>query len=131
LERSATTYVLPELRDVTRVWTFTLPNSVTRLCGIASVKPRSSSAEGLSWTVRASTFNGVLLRQGSSRALGHARSGSILPKARRPPALSIGGATGVRQRARIRKGPDGPVRRRADQGGGPPAPGERTGPRVG
>src|SRR4029453_940547 len=105
LERSATTYVLPELRDVTRVWTFTLPNSVTRLCGIAWVKPRSSSAEGLSWTVRASTFNGVLLRQGSSRALGHARSDSILPKARRP-------------KARI----DGPA---------PPAPGNAPGTRQG
>src|SRR4030095_3441023 len=69
LERSATTYVLPELRDVTLVWTFTLPNPVTRHCGIASAKLRSSSADGLSWTVRASTFNGLLLRQGSSRAL--------------------------------------------------------------
>jgi len=55
--------VLPELREVTLVWTFTLPNSVIRHCGIASVKPRSSSADGLSWTVRASTFNGWLLRQ--------------------------------------------------------------------
>src|SRR5215208_5646797 len=63
LERSATTYVLSELRDVIRVWTFTLPNSVTRHCGIASVKRRSSSEDGLSWIVRASTFNGVLLRQ--------------------------------------------------------------------
>src|SRR6185436_21083530 len=68
LERSPTTYVLPELREVTRVWTFTLPNSVIRHCAIASVKPRSSSADGLSWTVRASTFNGWLLRQESSRA---------------------------------------------------------------
>jgi hypothetical protein len=36
-ERSATTYVLPALREVTRVWTLTLPNSVIRHVGIRSV----------------------------------------------------------------------------------------------
>ena len=37
-----------ELREVTRVWTFTLPNSVVRAVGIASVNARSSSGDGLS-----------------------------------------------------------------------------------
>jgi hypothetical protein len=47
----------PELLDVTRVCTLTLPNSVIRLVGIASVNARSSSAEGLSWTFFARTSN--------------------------------------------------------------------------
>src|SRR4030095_14468876 len=92
LERSATTYVLPELRDVTLVWTFTLPNPVTRHCGIASAKLRSSSADGLSWTVRASTFNGLLLRQGSSRAL--ARSERPYPTQRARPHRRCAGRRG-------------------------------------
>ena len=47
-DRSATTYVLPAERDVTRVFTFTLSYSVTRHWGISSVNRRSSSEEGLS-----------------------------------------------------------------------------------
>ena len=54
---SVTTNVLPEERDVTRVCTFRLPNSVIRHCGISSVKLRSSSGEGFWCTVRASTSN--------------------------------------------------------------------------
>src|SRR6266542_3302086 len=46
---SVTTKVEPELRDVTRVWTLTLPNSVTLAVGISSVNARSSSGDGLSW----------------------------------------------------------------------------------
>src|SRR3954453_12442084 len=41
--------VLPEERDVTLVWTFTLPKPVIRVCGISSVNARRSSGEGLSW----------------------------------------------------------------------------------
>src|SRR6266567_546525 len=52
---SVTTKVLPALRDVTRVWTFGLSNSVIRQFGISSVKARSSSALGLSWILLAST----------------------------------------------------------------------------
>src|SRR6266511_2495641 len=55
---SVTTNVLPAEREVTRVCTFTLPNSVIRQWGIPSVKLRSSSGEGFWWTVRASTSNG-------------------------------------------------------------------------
>src|SRR3972149_11046260 len=54
-ERSATTYVLPAERETTRVCTLTLSYSVTRHCGISSVKRRRSSAEGLSCTTLAST----------------------------------------------------------------------------
>ena len=43
---SVTTNVLPAEREVTRVCTFTLPNSVIRHSGISSVKLRSSSGEG-------------------------------------------------------------------------------------
>jgi hypothetical protein len=44
---SVTTEVLPALRETTRVWTFTFPNSVMRHCGICSVNARSSSGVGL------------------------------------------------------------------------------------
>jgi hypothetical protein len=50
LEGAPTTCVLATLLDVTRVWTFTLPNSVRRACGMASVNARSSSGVGLTWT---------------------------------------------------------------------------------
>ena len=50
LEGPPTTCVLAALREVTRVWTFTLPNSVRRACGMASVNARSSSGVGLTWT---------------------------------------------------------------------------------
>jgi hypothetical protein len=50
-ESSVTTYVLPELRETTLVWTFTLSNSVIRACGIRSVKARSSSGDGLRWVM--------------------------------------------------------------------------------
>src|SRR5437867_7588369 len=52
---SVTTNVLPALREVTRVWTLTLSNSVIRQFGICSVNARSSSALGLSWIFLAST----------------------------------------------------------------------------
>jgi hypothetical protein len=47
---SETMNVLPALREVTRVWTLTLPNAVVRAFGISSVKPRISSGVGLSKT---------------------------------------------------------------------------------
>ena len=52
---SVTTNVLPALREVTRVWTFGLSNSVIRVLGISSVNFLSSAAEGLSWIFFAST----------------------------------------------------------------------------
>src|SRR6266540_7002717 len=52
---SVTMYVLPALREVTRVCTFTLSNSVMRQLGISSVNALSSSGDGLSWTCFAST----------------------------------------------------------------------------
>src|SRR5436309_12082054 len=52
---SVTTNVLPAEREVTRVWTCTLSNSVSRVFGIFSVNARSSSALGLSWIFFAST----------------------------------------------------------------------------
>jgi len=45
---SVTMKVETELRDVTRVWTFGLSNSLTSHVGISSVNARSSSAVGLS-----------------------------------------------------------------------------------
>src|SRR2546421_8596497 len=48
LGSSVTMKVEAELRDVTRVCTFTLPNSVMRAVGISSVNFLSSSGEGLS-----------------------------------------------------------------------------------
>ena len=49
LEGPPTTCVLAALREVTCVWTFMLPNSVRRACGMASVNARSSSGVGLTW----------------------------------------------------------------------------------
>ena len=49
LDGPPTTWVLAALREVTLVWTFMLPNSVRRACGMASVNVRSSSGVGLRW----------------------------------------------------------------------------------
>ena len=52
---SVTTNVLPAEREVTRVCTFGLSNSVRRAFGICSANARSSWAVGLSWILFAST----------------------------------------------------------------------------
>src|SRR5213592_3586925 len=73
LGSSVTMNVDPALREVTRVWTLTLPNSLVRQVGISSVKAINSSGEGLSWIVLAR-----MSRVSSSRGLGEA-SDSIGP----------------------------------------------------
>src|SRR5437588_8691283 len=78
---SVTTKVLPALRDVTRVCTFGLSNSVIRVFGIASVKVLSSAAEGLSWIFFASTVTlpPLLVVSGNAKTA-HGRAGAeILP----------------------------------------------------
>src|SRR6266545_4195715 len=98
---SVTTNVLPAEREVTRVCTFTLPNSVIRHWGIPSVKLRSSSGEGFWWTVRASTSNGYSFDH--STIVGPGRSlvadeGLDSTRGPRPP--------GCRERATRRAGTD-------------------------
>src|SRR3990172_87686 len=126
LERSARTKVLPALRETTFVCTFTLPNSVTRACGISSVKRRSSSGEGLSWMVRACTFTGVSLvvRDRSAPVRGPSEPDYPTQRARpkdptgaygslrgpadrgdRPRALGRGAGRGRGHRRRRRRGP--------------------------
>src|SRR2546428_7588977 len=86
---SVTTKVLPALRDTTRVWTFTLSNSVTRQFGISSVSFLSSSALGLSWIFFASmdtAFTPYLEARGGSNEQGEK---AILPE--RPEANRAGG----------------------------------------
>src|SRR5918996_2826500 len=81
---SETTYVLPPLRETARVWTFTLPNSVTRAFGISSVNARSSSGEGLSKTRLACTA--VLSGQEGDRFY---RSGQGPIRTKRPDLRSL------------------------------------------
>src|SRR5438067_6435820 len=58
--------VLPELRDVTRVWTLTLPNSVMRQPAISSVNALSSSGDGLSYVFLAPVGTSALLERSAS-----------------------------------------------------------------
>src|SRR5947207_7535663 len=58
--------VMPELRDVTRVWTLTLPNSVMRQPGISSVNALSSSGDGLSYVFLAPVGTSALLERSAS-----------------------------------------------------------------
>src|SRR5918999_5061330 len=81
---SETTYVLPALRETARVWTFTLPNSVTRAFGISSVNARSSSGEGLSKTRLACTA--VLSGRAGDRFY---RSGQVPIRTKRPDLRSL------------------------------------------
>src|SRR5438093_9669919 len=76
---SVTMNVEGELREVTRVWTLTLPNSVTRAVGIASVNARNSSGDGLSWIFLAAMV--------SPRDVDRPGGGAILSVLASPPAF--------------------------------------------
>src|SRR5436190_23628843 len=78
---SVTTNVLPAEREVTRVWTFTLSNSVIRQFGISSVNARSSWALGLSWIFFASTATMATphVFRGATRETTQATEDRILP----------------------------------------------------
>src|SRR5947208_9184852 len=118
--RPPTTNVLPELRDVTLVWTFTLPNAVTRHWGICSVKARRSSGEGLSWTVFASIRIGTV---GFSWSLGSrpAPDDADARRRRGPPILPATHAAGTGP-SRVSPRPAGAAAR---PGGPPPSPSAR------
>src|SRR5215211_4773387 len=69
---SVTMNVEPDEREVTRVWTLTLSNSVIRQVGISSVKARNASGDGLSWIAFARMWSlllGMWKGRDSSRTL--------------------------------------------------------------